>query len=186
MITDIEHDEIFRIALKSLFSRKSVDSDKALADPMNVVDGMEIGTLKNILSRTTRHLNSGKAELFDEVTGEEYIPQISIEFPYWQNEPSSRNDLKESLFETIQHDAQTIMILGYRFHNGIEEKSYGHWTVVNSVTEKNLITYDSSNEKSRIPWEKVLITDSDNPVQQHTTRPYIIRPRDIVIISNNQ
>ena len=174
LLTEIEPEITFDFALKSLFSDKN---------PMSVVDGFEIGTLRDTLSRTIKYLNSGKAELEEEDTGESYIPKLAFKIPYWQTDPDNRSKFKEKMMEICEKNS-TVAILGYSYSNGNIDDNYSHWTVIKNVTPSNLMTYDSDHEYSRISWEKILITSNDTTISKHLKRPYLIRPRDLVLITN--
>ena len=172
LLTEIEPDFTFNYALKSMFKDKN---------PMSVVDGFEIGTLKDVLSRTIKYLNSGKASLEDEETGEQYIPSLDFKIPFWQTEPD-RAVFQKTIMEAKKTD--TVAILGYSYSDGDSENDYSHWTVIKNVTESNLMTFDSDQESTRISWDKTLITSNNSSLSKHAKRPFLIRPQDLVLITN--
>lgn len=172
LLTGIESDFTFSYALKSMFKDKK---------PMSVVEGFEIGTLKDVLSRTIKYLNSGKADLEDEETGVQYVPNLDFKIPFWQKEPD-RSLFQKTIMEAKK--AGTVAILGYSYSDGDSESDYAHWTVIQNVTELNLMTFDSDHESPRISWDKTLITSNNSSLSKHTKRPFLIRPRDLILITN--
>jgi hypothetical protein len=174
LLTEIEADITFEFALKSLFDDKN---------PLAVVNGLGIGTLRDTLSRTIIHLNSGKAGLEEEDTEIPYTPNLNFKIPFWKTKQNTRRHFQEEMMK-ISIKNGTVAILGYDFNNGNSENSYSHWTVIKSVTESNLMTYDSDDEYSRISWDKILVTSNDPSLSSHRKRPYLVRPRDLVLITN--
>ncbi len=172
LLTEIEPDFTFKYALKSMFKDKN---------PMAVVKGFEIGTLKDVLSRTIKYLNSGKASLEYEETGEEYIPNLDFKIPFWQTEPD-RAEFRKTVMEAKRTD--TVAILGYWYSDGNSKNDYSHWTVIKNVTESNLMTFDSDRELSRISWDKILVTSNNSSMSKHAKRPFLIRPQDLVLVTN--
>jgi len=174
LLTDIEPEESFNFALESLFKDK---------EPMSVVNGFEIGTLRDILSRTIKYLNSGAADLEDEETGKEYIPRLSFKMPFWQAE-TDRSIFQKTVMKVGKPDV--VAIIGYTHSNGNPDDYYAHWTVIKNVTKSNLMTFDSSHESSRISWDRILLTSNNTCLSKHVKRPFLVRPRDFILLTNNK
>jgi hypothetical protein len=176
LLTGIDPDVTFRCLVESMLQDKN---------PMCFVDGMERGTLKDIISRTFRQLNEGGIKLIDEFTGEKYIPNLACKIPYWQSEPTNRSDFIK-LMKSVDLDKNGVVaIMGYKFSQHKNVTSYAHWTVIKKVTNKSLITFDSGGERKVIPWSKVRISSPSDDKKFHSETPYFLFPKDIFLISNS-
>ena len=175
LLTEIDPDVTFRCLIESMLQDK---------DPMCFIDGMERGTLKDIISRTFKKLNSDELELVDEDTGESYVPSLKCNIPYWQTEPSNRDDFVSLMTEVDMNKTGAVAIIGYDYRPDENGAEYSHWTVVKKVTEKNLITFDSGDERKLIPWDKVRVSSRSDDKKYNTKRPYFIFPKDVFLITN--
>lgn len=175
LLTEIDPDITFRCLIESMLQDKN---------PMCFVDGMERGTLKDIISRTFKRLNANDFELIDEETGDDYIPGLKCQIPYWQTEPTNRGDFINLLKGVDLVKNGVVAIIGYDYRPDEDGAQYSHWTVVNKVTDKNLITFDSSDERKLISWDKVRVSSSSDDKSYHSKRPFFIFPKDVFLIYN--
>lgn len=100
------------------------------------------------------------------------------------HEPSSRDDFINLMTEVDLDKTGVVAIIGYDYRPDEDGVEYSHWTVVKKVTEKNLITFDSSDERKLIPWDKVRVSSRGDDKNYHTKRPYFIFPKDVFFIYN--
>lgn len=176
LLTGIDPDVTFRCLVESMLQDKN---------PMCFVDGMRRGTLRDIISRTFKRLNEGGIKLIDEFTGEKYMPNLSFQIPYWQSEPTNRSELIKLMKSIDLNKNGVVAIMGYEFSQHKHTPSYAHWTVIKKVTDKSLITFDSSGERKVIPWSKVRISSSNDDKKFHSETPYFLFPKDLFLISSS-
>ncbi len=158
---------ILRIAVESLFEDKN---------KMKIIDGFEIGTLKDVLFRTKNKLLLNGTEI-----GMREGEKIDSYFPFYKAKfKPTRNEFIEYLKEHITQKNK-VAILGYAYSDG-EKERYDHWTVVKNASDEGLDLFDSDNEKNKLKWEKILIISNENKIYSHRSKPYLIRPRDLVIL----
>ena len=158
---------VLRIAVESLFEDKN---------KMKIIDGFEIGTLKDVLFRTKNKLLLDGVEI-----GMREGEKIDSYFPFYKSkfEPT-RNEFIEYLKEHT-NQKNKVAILGYAYSNGGNER-YDHWTVVKNASDDGLNLFDSDKEKNKINWDEVLIISNERKIYSHKSKPYLIRPRDLVIL----
>lgn len=78
--------------------------------------------------------------------------------------------------------SESVAILGYE-HARIDDSDwYSHWTVLRKVTDKSLITHDSSGESKRISLSKCRIWDNKS---RHKSKPYKLSSTDLFILTMN-
>lgn len=176
LLTGIDPDVTFRCLIESMLQDKN---------PMCFVDGMRRGTLKDIISRTFKLLNEGGIKLIDEFSGEKYIPNLVCKIPYWQSEPKNRSEFLRLMKDVNLNKNGVVAIMGYKFSQNEHTTSYAHWTVIKKVTDKSLITFDSSGERKVVPWNKVRVSSENDDKNFHSETPYFLFPKDLFLISNS-
>jgi hypothetical protein len=137
----------------------------------SIIKGMMRGKLNEVLINTTAKL-------------EKEGVRLEVYRPYWTCEASSLRDYKEFLLDTVGSKKDTVAIIGYEHCQHDPETDYwSHWTVAKSITKSNIITFDSSEERKRIPFSRCRIWDNK---ARHISKPYKLSTSDTFIISKSE
>ncbi|KJV05248.1 hypothetical protein VZ94_19585 [Methylocucumis oryzae] len=157
LFPDIPVDEIF-YAMFSYYIKEYGDAN-------TFINGMYRGKLNKILTETINRLQL----------------ECSIYRPFWNRPAVTLLEMHEKIM-SCSVGSESVAILGYE-HSRIDDSDrYSHWTVLRKVTDKSLITHDSSGESKRISLSKCRIWDNKS---KHKTKPYKLSSTDLFILAMN-
>jgi hypothetical protein len=157
LFSDVSADKIFD-AMFSYYIKEHGDAE-------TLINGMYRGKLNQVLTETIEKLDL----------------DCSVYRPFWNKPASSLKELHEKLLG-CSVGKECAAILGYE-HCKIDDSDwYSHWTVLRKVTDKSLITYDSSGELKRVSLSKCRIWDNKS---RHKSKPYKLLSTDLFILSKN-
>jgi hypothetical protein len=157
LFKNVDIDDIF-FTMFAYYIKEHGDAD-------TFINGMYRGKLNEILKNTIKKLNL----------------HCSIYRPCWSKPAPSLKVFRQTLKDCLVGNG-SIAIMGYEYSKIGESDFYSHWTVIKKITEKSIITHDSSEELKRIPFSKCRIWDNNC---RHKSRPYKLSSTDLFVLSIN-